>query len=103
MNIPTVEIPDVIAYFNVFVPSQPNTREDTTRIVERYLYSDFAVVDVRYSDPEEGEPWDCYRVKVHGAFYGSSRAHNLVIQQRDRLSSGLYASSEPVFFGRKEV
>lgn len=102
-SIPTVDVPDVLTYFNVYVPARTNTREDATRIVDRYLYSDFSVVDVLWSNAEEGEPEDCYRVKVRGDFYGSRWAHDRVIQQRDRLSSGMYASSTPIFYAPKEA
>lgn len=101
-NIPTRDIPDTVAYFNAFVPVRQNTREDATRIIGRYLYGQFEVVDVTYSAEEKGEPWDCYRVKVRAIFYGDRVDYHLGMQ-RDRLSSGMYASSEPVLFERKEA
>lgn len=101
-NIPTIDIPNTVSYFNAYVPNRTNGREDATRIVGRYLYGQFEVVDVTYASNEQGEPFDCWRVKVRGTFYGD-RVDYHVGMQRDRLSSGLYATSEPVLFERKEV
>jgi hypothetical protein len=94
MPIPTTVAPEAVAYFNVYVPASSNSHGDAIRIVERYLYSPYEIVEVVLSDEEDGEPAECYCVRVRGEF-SLSNPESLVLQQRDRFSSGMYQTSEP--------
>ncbi|WP_020142289.1 hypothetical protein [Terracoccus sp. 273MFTsu3.1] len=102
MAIRTTDAPALVAYFNVFVPYRSaDSAEDAQRIVNRYLYTGFMTTTVVQSESDLDEPFDSYKVHVRYADHIST-GEGRIQQQRDRLSSGLYASSEPVLFRRDD-
>lgn len=95
--IPTNNAPEVVAYFNVYTRFREGlSAEDVDRAVGRYLYSGFMGLPTIRSASMEGY-WE---TPVRFADYnaGASRARYRVRFQRDRLSSGFYSTSEPVFY-----
>jgi predicted GNAT superfamily acetyltransferase len=89
--------PVAVAYFTVRVPANKNNTvyaEDAQGAVETYLYGGYGVVDVNLDLEDFDRP--AYVVTVRVENYRSvSALTSLVQQQRDRLSSGMYSSTEP--------
>lgn len=96
-----LKVPTYTAYFTVGVRVDDANR-DTARAVEivtRYLYDGAVVVSDGLDDDAE-----TFLVLVRTEGYGTARdLAGRVQYQRDRLSSGLYASTAPIFLGHTAV
>jgi hypothetical protein len=97
----TPALPSVIAYFDVTVPTaSAETPARAEEIVQRYLYGQFTVVGVILVTDEFDKANWLVRVRYERA--RGEDSEQAVDNQRARLSSGLYASTKPVFY-RPEV
>lgn len=95
-RIPTVNAPRSVAYFNAYVPVRScDSEERAKEIVARYLYGGFMTYAVEWPATEMMDPEAYFRVGIR---YVDHWGENRVQYQRDRLSSGMYLTSEPVVF-----
>lgn len=100
-QIATVNAPRSLAYFNAYVPKRSaDSPERAEEIVARYLYGGFMVYGVDSHTPEMVDDDAYYRVAIR---YVDHWGEGRVQQQRDRLASGMYLTSEPVVFAPKEA
>lgn len=93
MELIALPAPVAVAYFTVFVRVDQADRQGSRamEIVQRYLYQGEAVAD------EVSDDLETFQVLVRVESRGTVEDLRQRLQvQRDRLSSGLYASSEPV-------
>ena len=92
-------LPVAVAYFTVRVPANSTVEylENAQRVVEAYLYSDAGVADVDLDNEDFNPP--VYAVTVRVENWKSVVDLTRTVQyQRDRLSSGLYSSTDPKIF-----
>jgi hypothetical protein len=92
---PVTRLPREIAMFEVYVPvtKADGTSARAEEIVTRYLYSPSRVMGVALS-----EDFERFIVQVETTLY-EPYGRSCVQDQRDRLASGLYGTSDPIFFG----
>jgi len=94
----TTDIPVAVAYFKVripgFSPLGVQYANDAERVVEDYLYNNGSVVVIDLDMSDSNHP--AYIVMVRVENWKSVADLTFRVQkQRDRLSSGLYSSTEP--------
>lgn len=91
--------PETIAYMLVQVPARDDgsvTMDDALRIVDRYLYGGFEITD-------KSTVGDTHYVQVRCTTQQNrSVTERLVQQQRDRLASGLYRTSDAKYLVQED-
>jgi len=89
-------LPVAVAYFTVRVPVSiaAEYEEDARRVIERYLYSGAEVTNVDLDMDDFDHPVYVVTVRTEG-WKSVALLTGQVQYQRDRLSSGLYSSTQP--------
>jgi len=92
----TIPLPVAVAYFTVRVPVNSTVvyGSDAREVIERYLYSGVEVTDVDIDMGDFNHPVYVVLVRVEN-WKSVTDLTGRVQYQRDRLSSGLYSSTEP--------
>jgi hypothetical protein len=97
---PLTALPTYIAFFEVYVPITDDnySQESAVAKIERYLYAAFTIKGEARLVSLVGDDSHWAVVVQATDYFKSDRIRGAVQDQRDRLSSGLYASSEPTFY-----